>query len=307
MAELAVSMGIATILMGGMMSALVIASRASGSTSNDLASTLDARGCADQILAELNHAAAFTEQSPSSLAFLVPDRDGDGSPEEIRYSWSGTAGEALTREYNGGAPVIFAEAIQEFDLTYLPRLFPIAPTEEFATQFFAYNSSLGGSFKDCDIDHDSWCAQYFKPDLPKNTVSWRVSLVQVVLRQENVGRMLRIQIRTPSVRLTPTDQVLQQVSMDSSSLPEFYVTRQFKFSDPADLDPVTGACLVITQVSDSKGARARYIENGGMMPQNAHWTVTSNAGSSWSRPTSHEDLECVVHGVIVTEGPPQWP
>ena len=307
LAELVVSMGIATIVIGGMMSALVIASRATGSTSDDLTHTLEARGYADQILAELNHAVAFTEQSPSSLAFLVPDREGDGSAEEIRYSWSGTPGEALTREYNGGPPVIFSEAIQGFELTYLPRLFPTAPTEEFGAELFAYDGSFGGSFKDCDIDHDSWCAQYFKPDLPTNTVSWKVNLVQLILRQEDIGRLLEIQIRTPGPRLTPTEQVLQEVTILTDYLPEYYATRQFEFSDPADLGPVTGACLVITQVSGTKGARTRYIENGVSMPHNAHWTVTSNAGSSWSRPTSNHDMLFAAYGTVVTEGPPQWP
>jgi hypothetical protein len=103
------------------------------------------------------------------------------------------------------------------------------------------------------------------------------------------------------------EQVLQEVTTPTDSLPELYSTQQFEFSNPADLDPVTGACLVITQVSDSRGARARYIENGISMPQNAHWTKTSDAGSSWSRPTGNQELECAVYGTVVTEGPPQWP
>lgn len=305
--ELVVSMAIAVVLMGGMMSALVIAGRANGSGSESQAHVREARESADQLLAELNHALAFTEQGSNSLAFLVPDRDGDGSAEVIRYAWSGVSGAALTREYNGGGAVAFANSIDRFDLTYLPRLFPAVAEESYTAILIEYGGSQGGSYKDCDIDQNKWCAQYFKPAMPTNTVSWSVNRVRVTLKQESLDRQLRIQIRPPTPRLIPTDQVLQEVAVSTSSLPLTYLNLEYEFSEPAVLDPSMGACLVITQVSNTVGARVRYLENGVSMPQNTHWTTTSDAGLSWTIPTANQDMLFAAYGTVVTEGPPQWP
>ena len=56
-----------------------------------------------ELLADLEFALAFSEKTDHALTFTVPDRDGDFISETIRYAWSGTPGDPLTRQYNGGA------------------------------------------------------------------------------------------------------------------------------------------------------------------------------------------------------------
>ena len=95
--------------------------------------------------------------------------------------------------------------------------------------------------------------------------------------------------------------------MATSYLPMSYGWVNYEFGSTCDLDPATGVCLVLRQTSGSEGARVRYHENGFSMPQNSHWTITGNAGSSWSTPVNNRDMLLYVYGTIVTEGSPQWP
>jgi len=115
--EVVVAIAITSILLAGMASALLIASRAAdpvGPTNTVLATSM----AAHDILGELRFAIAFTERTATAVEFTVADRNGDEAPETIRYAWSGTAGDPLTRQYNGGTAVNVVENVQEFQLDY---------------------------------------------------------------------------------------------------------------------------------------------------------------------------------------------
>ncbi|MEL6795955.1 MAG: hypothetical protein AAFO89_03945, partial [Planctomycetota bacterium] len=45
-------------------------------------------------------------------------RDGDDQPEAIRYSWSGTAGDALTRQQNAEAAVSLFNAVDQVSFAW---------------------------------------------------------------------------------------------------------------------------------------------------------------------------------------------
>lgn len=116
--ELLVSMTVMSVLMTGLASALVIASRALPSDQSPVSLTLDAQYASEQIAGELFCAQSFSEETPTAVTFTVADRDADTVAETIRYAWSGIAGDPLTRQYNGGAIVNVIENAYEFNLTY---------------------------------------------------------------------------------------------------------------------------------------------------------------------------------------------
>ena len=72
-----------------------------------------------QILAqELEGAIHVTNRSATMIALTVPDRNGDGLFEDVRYEWSGMVGQPLTRFYNSGSTVPWVDNVQEFRLDY---------------------------------------------------------------------------------------------------------------------------------------------------------------------------------------------
>ncbi len=128
--ELTVSTAVAVVLIGGLASAVVIASRAIPDDQSPSSVTIDGYYATEQIAGELLCAQSFTERSATTVEFTVSNRDKpcdcdtnptchpDCAPETIRYDWSGIPGDALTRQYNGGSIVEVVKDVHEFDLTY---------------------------------------------------------------------------------------------------------------------------------------------------------------------------------------------
>lgn len=119
--ELLLAIAILSVLMGAMGSAVFIVTRSIDDGSSNATIINDTATVVDQIAADLKMAISFNEadRTPTSVQFTVPDRDDDGSPETIRYAWSGLSGDPVTREYNGSAPVAVIDHAESFDLDYL--------------------------------------------------------------------------------------------------------------------------------------------------------------------------------------------
>ena len=115
--ETVISSVVVALLMSAMVSTMLIAARAVESThSSEVSQTGDAM---DQITTDLSLAQNFTARELNAVTVVVPDRDGDGLSETIRYAWSGNTGDALTRQYNDGTVVVLADNVYRFDLSYL--------------------------------------------------------------------------------------------------------------------------------------------------------------------------------------------
>lgn len=127
--ELLISLTTASILLVGMSSSLFIALRTTDSTTTPSPAVLEGLNGLARLGLDLTDALTVTEQTATAITFTVPDRDLDASPETIRYAWSGTPGDALTFQYNGGAAVKVVNGVYDFDIQY----FQPAASVEYAT------------------------------------------------------------------------------------------------------------------------------------------------------------------------------
>ena len=101
LAELIVSVAIMAVLVGGMASAILIAGHALPDDENPSEKLVKATNIVDRIAGELLYATSIAEVTANAVTFTVADRNhGDPGPETIRYDWSGTAGDPLSRQYN---------------------------------------------------------------------------------------------------------------------------------------------------------------------------------------------------------------
>ena len=116
--ELVVTIAITSVIMLGIGSAMLIAGRALPAADNPAAASLIAGQAIEQMVTELQYAATIIDSNATMIEFTVADRDADDVAETIRYEWSGTPGDPLTRQYNGGALVNLADDVQEFDLSH---------------------------------------------------------------------------------------------------------------------------------------------------------------------------------------------
>jgi len=116
--ELLVSIAVTMVLMLAIGSTMLIATHAFPDVNGPANVIIVASEAAEQLAAELQYAVTFTERTANAVEFTVADRNADEAPETIRYEWSGTAGDPLTRQYNGASIVAVLDSVQEFNLSY---------------------------------------------------------------------------------------------------------------------------------------------------------------------------------------------
>lgn len=147
--ELVVTMASSAILMAGLASVLFISTKA---ITPDATATQDANRSSlalVQLTADLRLALDFTERTARAVTFTVPDRNSDGQPETLRYSWSGTSGHPLLYRYNSTAAVTLLADVRAFNLTALTRTIAAdslaAPPNRIAYQSFAEAKATTGT------------------------------------------------------------------------------------------------------------------------------------------------------------------
>jgi Tfp pilus assembly protein PilV len=120
--EILVGLVSSTVLVAGLSSAIYISSQALDLESSASRQSTIASEVLSEMTADLALALSFSERTAKAVTFDVPDRDGDLHPETIRYAWSGTPGDPLTYQYNGGTEITQATDVQSLDLAALTRM-----------------------------------------------------------------------------------------------------------------------------------------------------------------------------------------
>jgi hypothetical protein len=117
--ELVLAMTAATVLMAGLGSAVVVTSQAFRPESTPQYAKTSTDLIAHDLLSDLRLATGFSERTGRTAAFFVPDRDGDGMQEQLRYAWSGVGGDPLTLSVNGSTPILIVKDVRSFGLEYV--------------------------------------------------------------------------------------------------------------------------------------------------------------------------------------------
>ena len=273
-----------SILLAAMMSAILIASRALPDPDRPRARTAQAGRVIDQMAAELAYAITVTKASATAIEFTV---DRHGIPATIRYKWSGTPGDPLTRKYNSGSKVTVLEDVREFDLQY----YAVSNEIELSSHV---TISTGTSFTLSSID---WIGQYFTPaNLPPNALSWKVTRVLFKAQRRDPGSVTTlVQLRTSTTGNLPSPTVLEQRRYDEEDLStDQSLWRQFEFTNVSGLAPGEGLCLVLQWAGDDHNVRFDNTGGSGRL-------VTGDSGSSWTN-ESNTSMNYYVYGTVVTPG-----
>ena len=119
--EMVVALLSSGVLVAGLASALYVSTQALPPVESVSRQETTASTVLCDLMADVGMALSFSERNTKAITFTVPDRNGDSLVETIRYAWSGTAGDPLTYQYNGGTAVHLAEDVQVFNLEALTR------------------------------------------------------------------------------------------------------------------------------------------------------------------------------------------
>ena len=309
LAELSVSLLIVSILAVTLGSVMLLTGRAVGLSATQAAEA-KVDDAAAALAAEQRFALSVTERTAKSITFTVADRDGDGVPETIRYAWSGFAGDPLTRQLNGGTPVVLVPTVTQFNLSYLLATTPAAPVssvevESAEVPLFTYEAGTSAAA----VSTLSWAGEYFKPDwatiAPGKTVTgWCVTSVQFVAAKP-VGAIgtspWKVRLYNPAsatdMRPATTSMVDEQslpiASMVTSSTPQ-WITSPVLFSANSGLDPSRGLCLVIGPQAFSPSGTVGFSTSAPVA--GTAMLTSSNGGTTYNTPNTTRSLRVRIRG-----------
>ncbi|HWP41430.1 MAG TPA: hypothetical protein VNL70_10930 [Tepidisphaeraceae bacterium] len=302
--EVVLTVVIVAVIMLGIQSAMLLAGRANPDRNGAAQMILRAASAIDQLRGDLAYATSITTTGGSSIEFVVADRNNDGSPETIRYSWSGVAGDPLMRSINARSPVAIAADVRELQFVYDRRSEAQATTySESGEILLSSLDSLGLLYLgDFAVDSSNWVGQYFRPSLPAGAVKWRVTRVKLRARSHgSASGQARIQIRAPRPGGPFPGVVLEEAVLYENTLSSGYTWQEFIFSSATERPAGSGACLVVQWQRDTHACDVQYQALFGSAP-NADLVVTNNSGQSWSMPFG-QDLCHYIYGTYSVADP----
>ena len=295
--EMAVTVAVVSILTVAIASAILIATHALPDAGHAMPPGVDVALAADQMAGELYSATSLTQYSPTMIEFTV---NRGGADHTIRYEWSGTPGDPLTRQYDGGPADIVVEEVQEFNLSYSTKVDPDEPVpviEGGEIELSSHVATNGGST--FSISNSDWIGQYFSPaSLPPETVTW--SVTRVLFEAQSSGQprgFTRVQLCKATAGNLPAGSPLEEHTMSEADLGVEYAWREFQFSNVSGLSPGAGLCLVLEWGKDPHSANVRFDNAGG-----SGLLITTSRGSSWSH-DSGRSLNYYVYGRVTTPDP----
>jgi len=302
--EVVVALAVTSIILLGIGSAMLFAGRALPGA--DSAANRAAAGSAvlEAIVEDLRYAVAIQQRSERMIQFTVADRNADSMPEVIRYEWSGTAGAPLTCQYNGAALEVLP-GVQDLVITYdLQTISTEIPqsNESAETLLIGYDSAQ--DYADYTIKDGARYGEYFRPVLPAEAVSWKVTRVRFSAKQSGaaVGEA-RVRICPATTGGKPSGVVLEEKALQESLLPVDYLVQELTYTQVSGISPQQGLCLVFRWQSDAEACKI-LGQDKNVSAGNIALLKSTDKGMSWTAQTA-QSLLFSVYGTVTTAGTPQ--
>jgi type II secretory pathway pseudopilin PulG len=282
MVEMTTSMIILAVLLLACGSVVSLATYTVNRATTRTAMQIQVGDAAAQLRDDLNVAMNFTERTSTAATFSVPDRLNAGSPQPVRYAWTGP-GAPLTRQFNSGAAVPLLSNVQTLNLNYFTRLVGPAPGPTESLRF-QHNTVLLGSAQNYTVDKKNWVSQYFVPTLPNGATSWTLTRVQLRIKGPPNSFYLPVLVVMPDGSDLPNGAVLGQAIIYGSALSGGYEWLDASFTGLTNLNPNQGLCIELQlNVGGGSGGsiNLQYESSLVSILSNTCFSTTSNATPPW--------------------------
>lgn len=297
--ELMIAIVASSFLMVGLASSIFIATQTvnpSGRTQE----ILDASEIVRQLTDELRYAMYVNEQTATTIDFITDDRTGDGQPDRIRYEWSGTAGDPLTKALNDSGPQMVTPSVQNFSLDYLTddiqQSFESPPVQSAEVLLDKYSGAT--EIRNFRIQTSDWVGQFINSSsfselsLPGDTLSWSATRVQLRVSPTDSGNgEAWIRLRAATGGGLPGTQIFDEDVLYESTLASGYRWFDFNFAAETELLPSQNACLTIEHKANPYAAYVQYDEKN-----DDSRLVTNDGGATWYFAPYDDSLRYYLHG-----------
>ncbi len=314
--ELTASVAIMGILIGGLGSAMVLASRAIPDGESPARTTTEACLVAEQIAGELFCAQTFTERSATVIEFAVADRNNDSSPETIRYEWSGTPGDPLTRQYNGGTAAVVAEDVNDFALSYDIMTQSETTTQDGTTwsdetelAYFDGWAGVSALNQSHTLGPGHADSEYFEITPPDGVDQIKITMAKVVLSHTGTPPAQGVQV---SIRRSKGDGSYEPngaaigtpATIPGGALTTSPLWTDAMFSDVVVSDPSRHDYCLVVEVPAIPPAYVYHYYSKSAPDDGMYHRWTEDAGATWdpSKNIDDQDLRFSVYGQFASSG-----
>lgn len=294
--ELVVALSISSMLLLVIGGTISIAVQALPTKQDSSTAYLDHASRLSEMTTDFRYATSVISSSPTMIEFTVADRDADTFEEVIRYEWSGTPGDPLTRQYNGGTVANFIDSVENLNLQYV-----VAPGEitESAEQLLInQDATTTAGYTNYSINAGRLAAETFIPVLPAGTTEWKVNRVQLYLMSRGPADAVSAVDLTPVKGNGEPDETnaLDTVLVQESGLTSGGGFIDINFNNGGNLDPTKRMAVLIRHASGSNYSVRIRDGWGGTLNPNTSEYYDWNTGSWTLYPP--EDTYLRVYGTI---------
>jgi prepilin-type N-terminal cleavage/methylation domain-containing protein len=306
--ELMVSLALVTIIVAACGSMLMLMGKAVANDKSNVGSDATvARSATDQVIDDLKVATAVTEQAATAVTMSVPDRDGDGQPETIRYAWSGTPGDPLTRAYNSRPIGVVADNVRALNFGFLGKTVGKPPAVEGAEQSVAVHASgVTANLVGYQLTAVKGAAGYVKPDFSAavtatgGPTTWKPTRCRVQLQRTSTSvGTVTVSVRYADGAGKPTGAALCSGTVLLASVLTSTTWVDVAFTSTADVDCTKGVCVVVSYASVS-GTGGYVFADSVSADAAMSFCATADSGATWT-PTAGSALQLYLWGKATTQ------
>lgn len=300
--ELTMAMTIAAVLLAALGSALVLSARAMPAAGDVRESLTRATAVLERISQEAAMAVGLSGDE-HTLRLALPDRDGDGNTEEMRYAWSGNGGEALTLSINGGKEQAVVEGVYDWSLAYVVLSQNLPPTLDGAGGLEGRLLSIDpGTYTDERLRSGVGVGQAFRVSSAAGSSAWSLTRVRLRMRDSSsveAGAATAVRVYMADSSGLPTGAMLGEVLVAETSLTSSLNWKWIDFGEIKNLSPSATVCVVAVIASGTDPSRIGYATMAA--PSNTAMLRTNNNGSTWTSSVA-ETLCIEVYGKLYGGG-----
>ncbi len=276
------------------------------------ASSLEAKNNATNDLAlamlrlrnELRFALTITELTDKTISFTVFDIDGDDVDDILRYAWSGTTGDPLTRQINMDSPTTLVQNCTRFDLQadvgeLKQNLGPAWSPETLIAAHDTCPNNYSQVLATLNTNHRRYLAQSFIPEASGAT-KCKITRARISLRVDSSGvdEELLVTIREANKYYSPAPTVLSQAIVPYADLPTSQQWCEVGFSNQPEIPTGSIICLVISGGATSDAHVGFNYLLSGSYDDGTTMFASNDAGVGWS-PLGYQtiyDLRVYIYG-----------
>ncbi|HRQ71975.1 MAG TPA: prepilin-type N-terminal cleavage/methylation domain-containing protein [Phycisphaerales bacterium] len=294
--ELTVSLAIVSILVTAIGSLIILASKAIPRDDGVFAASLGGAILTEELIDDAAFALAFNEVASAAIEFTLPDRNGDGNEEIVRYTWSGTAGHPLTRSINGSSPIVVLPDVRSLEFAATTRsgsVFLGSDQSASSQDIQKYDTLLPLAQQ---VTNSNWFGFYCPPPQVSGATGWRVSSVRVkLLRSGAGGGTGQVQLRKPKADGTPGSTIYASANFNEDDLGLTVTWRTFNL-DSGVVPAGQGICIVIRGTNGSNASGVAYFSSLGVPPGTVGMAST-DSGKNWTTYSTTSALH-EINGIV---------